>query len=303
MELQTLLLTRFNIRFLKGYTYNLDNQWLESRFELFEQFCLPSVEAQTNKDFKWILFFDKSTPLEYKHKAENYKKRLENLEIVYLSSDDIDPDREVPTMPENYDVDYISAIKPFSDQSEYLLTIRFDNDDAIESTFIDEMRKKAIEVLQSGNVKKLPVILNTKLGYQLFLKTKNIFKIGYKNNHYIGMLSSKVDFRIIFECHHSELDRYYPHFPVEHHKPMWVEVVSGTNVTNSFNYTKYQHPVRKIEGNYGFDLLKYDGFLRNCVYWCYYVVCSYRKFPNFVRYCLGGVCRRVKRIFIFKEGK
>jgi hypothetical protein len=36
----------------------LDPRRLEQRFKLFELFCLPSVLAQTNKDFTWILLID-----------------------------------------------------------------------------------------------------------------------------------------------------------------------------------------------------------------------------------------------------
>ena len=42
-----------------------DLNWLKHRYYLFETFCFPSILSQTNKNFKWLVFFDKDTPSEY----------------------------------------------------------------------------------------------------------------------------------------------------------------------------------------------------------------------------------------------
>ncbi|WP_299134485.1 glycosyltransferase [uncultured Amaricoccus sp.] len=35
--------------------------WLAGRFELFERYCLPSIAAQSLKDFHWVIYFDAAT--------------------------------------------------------------------------------------------------------------------------------------------------------------------------------------------------------------------------------------------------
>ncbi len=59
------VITLFN---LKLWTQDKNNvstrtdEWLEKRFELFENYCLPSLKAQTNKNFVWLCLFDQFTP-------------------------------------------------------------------------------------------------------------------------------------------------------------------------------------------------------------------------------------------------
>lgn len=58
-----IILTRFNVP-TKGREADVRarNGWLERRFQLFDQYCLPSVSAQTVRDFRWIIYFDRATP-------------------------------------------------------------------------------------------------------------------------------------------------------------------------------------------------------------------------------------------------
>ena len=63
------ILTRFNLRLYpkdKNGNVTLTPEWLEHRFQLFELYTLPSLSAQTCKDFKWIVLIDRETPQEYK---------------------------------------------------------------------------------------------------------------------------------------------------------------------------------------------------------------------------------------------
>lgn len=56
------LITRFNLRnpsweLTKNNETLLDDSWMSERIELFKNYCFPSVVNQTNKNFKWLLFF------------------------------------------------------------------------------------------------------------------------------------------------------------------------------------------------------------------------------------------------------
>ena len=54
-----ILITRFNLpkRWNSDKQGNeiLDTVWLEERFDLFEIFCIPSIEGQTSKTLKYLL--------------------------------------------------------------------------------------------------------------------------------------------------------------------------------------------------------------------------------------------------------
>lgn len=71
------LMTRFNLA-TPGRESAIRNRpgWLAQRFDLFERYCLPSVAAQTVRDFKWIIYFDKDTP-------EDFRARIERLREVF----------------------------------------------------------------------------------------------------------------------------------------------------------------------------------------------------------------------------
>lgn len=100
--------------------------WLAERFALFERFCLPSVAAQGNKDFTWVIYFDKDTP-------EAFKDRIEALR------------REVPFVP------YYTGLFPASGWPASLaevlgglpprlLTSRLDNDDSLAVDYMERTR-------------------------------------------------------------------------------------------------------------------------------------------------------------------
>lgn len=70
------LLTRFNLLlWRKDKEGNIvrSKAWLEHRFMLFEQYCLPSIANQTCKEFEWIVLFDSKTP-------DNFKEMIRELQ-------------------------------------------------------------------------------------------------------------------------------------------------------------------------------------------------------------------------------
>ena len=47
--------------------------WMELRLDLFERYCLPTVLAQSNVNFTWMLYFDRNTS---EHHLERVKRGL-----------------------------------------------------------------------------------------------------------------------------------------------------------------------------------------------------------------------------------
>ncbi len=71
------LMTRFNLA-TPGREAAIRNapDWLATRFDLFEAFCLPSVASQTSKDFTWIIYFDKDTPQRFKDRVKALQREV-----------------------------------------------------------------------------------------------------------------------------------------------------------------------------------------------------------------------------------
>ncbi len=135
------ILTRFNLA-IRG-RIALEPEWLNHRFELFERFCYPSVVGQSNQNFKWLVFFDSRTPEVFKNKVREYSQ-YQNFVPVYT-----DGYKEILSL-------YKKAIlNHLEDGSEYLITTRLDNDDAIFKDFVktiqDNFNEQEFEFISFSN--------------------------------------------------------------------------------------------------------------------------------------------------------
>ena len=71
-----LLLTRFNVRESEEFKLALDEKWLDGRVKLFEEYCLPSVQKQTDSNFKWVILWDGETPQRFRDLEGKYSALL-----------------------------------------------------------------------------------------------------------------------------------------------------------------------------------------------------------------------------------
>lgn len=126
------LITRFNLR-REGWKTSKDGslvlteEWLSNRFRLFEEFCLSSVQNQTNQNFTWLVFFDTTTPPEYQQKTAEYALRFPNFKPLFING-----------MPE-----FLTSIQNEIRKNTlpYTITTRMDNDDCISKNFINEIQQ------------------------------------------------------------------------------------------------------------------------------------------------------------------
>lgn len=58
------ILTRFNIPFIRkdSVDFLFSDSYLNERYSIFENTCFSSMCNQKNKDFIWLVFFDKRRP-------------------------------------------------------------------------------------------------------------------------------------------------------------------------------------------------------------------------------------------------
>lgn len=121
------LITRYNVP-LEGWEKDRqgastrDEAWLEHRLKLFRSYCLPSVLAQTETQFTWLLYVDEQTPaMSRKALSETVKPytfiRLKPVDGYDACLRDID-----------------LSLKEA--ESAFVITSRLDNDDALGRNFI-----------------------------------------------------------------------------------------------------------------------------------------------------------------------
>jgi hypothetical protein len=120
------ILTRFNLG-MRGFAAEVE-AWHNHRFSLFEQFCLPSVEAQTCRDFAWLLLFDRATPQVYFPRIEAYTKRA-NIQVHFLKG---------------YDLGAVPRIlgSQIGGRAEFLISTTLDNDDALARDFVARVQRE-----------------------------------------------------------------------------------------------------------------------------------------------------------------
>lgn len=126
------LITRFNLRkkewtTSKNNTLVLTDQWLTNRMKLFETYCYPSVTGQKNQSFKWLVYFDTTTPDVFKTRIEELHKAFPAFQPIFCDG----MDQFLPSIKS----DLALNNKP------YIITTRLDNDDCIATDFVENIQQ------------------------------------------------------------------------------------------------------------------------------------------------------------------
>lgn len=134
---QVFILTRFNLNLWKkdkkGEAVRTMS-WLEHRFMLFEQYCIPSIQNQSCKEFQWIILFDSTTPERFKGRIDDYKSICPQLVPVY-----VEPENG-SFFPEIFKQEVIKRLPPaYNNEKKRVLTTYLDNDDALNVGFVEDI--------------------------------------------------------------------------------------------------------------------------------------------------------------------
>ncbi|MGO9338925.1 MAG: glycosyltransferase [Terracidiphilus sp.] len=101
-------------------------EWLENRLVLFKRYCLPSVIAQSNQDFTWLLCLDETTPEDYLQKIRDLIAGHDNIKIRLGGL----------FTPKIHAADVRAELDP---DTEWVVTTRLDNDDGWHRDFVKNL--------------------------------------------------------------------------------------------------------------------------------------------------------------------
>lgn len=220
-EVQHFILTRFNLllwnKDKEGVSVR-SREWLDHRFELFEKYCLPSIVAQSCKDFVWIVLFDSTTPDIYKNKIELYQSDCPQLVPVYVE-------------PQNgryfAEIFRREVIKHLS--FKRVITSYLDNDDALSVRFVEDLQQRVV-TLEDGT------FVNYTDGYQFYTDFKYIMQIQYPRNHFISVVEdgNPATLKTIYGYGSHYYIEKIPGARIEliKNQPMWCEVIHDRNMGN-----------------------------------------------------------------------
>lgn len=213
------LITRFNLK-KKDWTHTKNNEalltdnWLEERFWLFENFCLPSVTHQTTKNFMWLLYFDTTTTEKHKQRILQLTEKHDFIKVFFIDGMD----------------SFYPSIQNFVKQhttKEFIITSRIDNDDVVHKDFIKE--------IQNQFAKQDYLVLDFIKGYSLQI-LPNVM-LG-KKQHIYNPFSSLIEKNdapktIWFNDHHMwKKENRIKHLA---NKRLWIAIIHEKNKVNNFN--------------------------------------------------------------------
>lgn len=209
-----LFLTRFNLR-SGGREKNIrqSKDWLKTRFQLFEDYCFPSMLAQTRRDFSWLIYFDSETPEYYKSRVIEYQQQMPDLKPVWVK----------PSKAIHVASDVLSIANRV--ESSHILTTRLDNDDGIHQDFVHKLREVSDSYLQEHT----PQVFNFSQGY--ILAKNRLYCHQDTSNPFSSLLESTSSPKTIWGAQHVNIGTLGNLHQIDS-EPMWLQVIHSNNVRN-----------------------------------------------------------------------
>lgn len=216
--------TRFNI-VLKGNIERTDKagsptgtlDWLAKRFDLFEQVCLPSVMAQTDTDFHWLVFFSDRTPEPFLTRIAELNQRFPQFIPCFLKDGEMQVRR--------YRTEVVKRLGP---EDSHIITARIDNDDAFHRTYVERLRAEF-----HGQDDEMINFLN---GIQYDMDRGVAADLCKPSNPFIARIERVKEGQvktILDVMHHQAQDTGLLR-DVGIATPMWLQMIHSGNVLNSF---------------------------------------------------------------------
>ncbi len=207
-EIDHVILTRYNLPSLGVESYiRAQEGWLRTRTELFEKYCVPSVAAQTNTNFRWVVYFDPESPDWLKERISEHQAAGIFLPIFRPS---------------------VSSAELVGDLREVtgaggseLITTNLDNDDGLAIDFVERLQAAAPRAPRSALYLSRGLI---KSPQGLYLRVDRFNAFCSVREPWDEPSTCWVDW-------HDLLRKRMPVLEISG-APSWLQVVHGTNVSN-----------------------------------------------------------------------
>ncbi|MCU1507389.1 MAG: hypothetical protein QOG18_1762 [Microbacteriaceae bacterium] len=231
-RLNHVLLTRFNLP-SAGVESSIRARdgWLDDRVDLFERYCLPSVLAQSNQNFSWIIYFDPQSPAWLLNRIDGYAAEGVCRPIFRASVD----------RPQ-----LLADVRSASlAERDLLITTNLDNDDGLAIDFVDRLQRAEIDHPRSA----------VYLTNGLISSRDGLYLRHDRHNAFCSVRESSLDPVTCWSDWHNLLGRSMPVVELGG-EPAWLQVVHGANVSNRVRGTLvspvgYRDAFAPIFGNPG----------------------------------------------------
>lgn len=203
------ILTRFNVPTPgRESLIRAQDGWLRDRILLFEKYCLPSVRAQTNQHFEWIVYFDPESPPWFMDWLDGLGKDRP-FHAIFRTS----------VSREEMLTDVRGATGA---RSNTLMTTNLDNDDGLAVDFVERLQQSVTGGRREALYLSKGIILR---GTETYLRTDRL-------NAFCSVAEPWDEPVMAWTDWHNRLGRAMPVVQVGG-GPGWLQVVHGRNVSNT----------------------------------------------------------------------
>lgn len=186
--------------------------WLRQRVELFDTFCLPSVIDQSNRNFRWLVYFDPESPEWFMDWIRKHESRgsFHPLFRISISNNDLVADLRSIT----------------GGHGDVLMTTNLDNDDALAIDFVERLQA-AIQ----GSTR-------TAIYFQhgAILRSSKLYLRRDRHNAFCTVAEPWKHPVTAWNDWHNRLVLSMP-ATILGGNPAWLQVVHGSNVSNAVHGT------------------------------------------------------------------
>ena len=184
--------------------------WMRQRMQLFITFTLPSIAAQTCKNFVWMVLVDEKTPPEYIELLRLIP--LANLKLVYTDCKSLDNHAVAQVIVDN------------TPSGEYdLITTEIDSDDAIHAAMVGVIQRNYQHKDQMRHLIFCPGLIYN-------LATGELYPLEYLF-HCPTVIEPRCTARSVYYWHNSQIP--VPEKEVFTGQPHWLQVIHDFNVANT----------------------------------------------------------------------
>lgn len=208
-DFEHFVVTRFSAVLVPGQE-PMGSDLLRYRMGFFREACVPSVRAQTERGFRWLVFFDDRCPEDFRAEVEDLGQGL--FEPVW-------------TRGVFWDGVFGDAVGERS-EAPYLVTTRFDSDDALARDFVASV--------QARFAHQESLFVNFTRGLQID-RSGAVYRYDHRSNPFVSYVERRSPGRppaTVYGPHgHSSVRDHGPVLEVKA-PPMWLQVIHGGNLSN-----------------------------------------------------------------------
>lgn len=202
------LLTRFNLPSGGAESFvRARPGWLRQRVALFEEFCVPSVRAQVNQRFHWIVYFDPKSPDWLRARIDEHCK-----EGLYTA---------VFRTSVSHGELLADLRRVTSQQGQFLLTTNLDNDDGLAIDFTDRVQHATC-----GDERSAIYVV-----HGLIKSDKAVYAHTDRHNAFCSVRENWDSPSTCWADWHNLLPRQMATVEIGG-EPGWLQVIHGVNVSN-----------------------------------------------------------------------